>query len=126
RDREFTSAIHHASCRPRSRFGFGSMAHAHLSLLVAILDFSLSGHTDTQVLQQAVAQPINPTMNRQGLSPRPSVAYDCRLTDVDHLFDDIQPGQAAMSLGLGFQHVDLRQVFAAYILYVAKPVVDQT
>ena len=56
----------------------GSAAYPRPRLLAAVLQFRLAGNTHIEILQQAVAQGIDPAMDRQGLSARPSIAHDSR------------------------------------------------
>src|SRR5262245_58608473 len=81
----------------------GSAAYPRPSLLAAVWQFRLAGNTHIEILQQAVAQGIDPTVDRQGLSARPGVTHDGRLTDVDNLLDDVEFTEATVALGLGLQ-----------------------
>ena len=60
-------------------------------------EFCLLGDAHAEVLQQAVAQAVDPAVYRQRLAAGPGVAHHGRLADVDHLFDDVQFAQATAS-----------------------------
>src|SRR5204863_7520429 len=75
--------------------------------------------------QEAVADVVNPAVDRQRLPARQRVADDRRLLDVRHLFQDVELAQSAVPRHFVAQRVHVRRSFPAHVLYMPEPVVDQ-
>ena len=80
---------------------------------------------EAEVSNEAVAERIDPAVDRQRLPAAPRIADDGCLADVASLLDDVQLAESIEARrGIGFG-VDGRSVTVLNVLHVAQPVVDQ-
>lgn len=89
------------------------------------VEVGAGGEAQIQIVDDAVADVIDPAVDLNGLAAIPSLAKDGRLADVDDLFHDVEFAEARVAAGFVGERVNLATVFYAHVLNVAEPVVNQ-
>src|SRR4051794_34413731 len=79
---------------------------------------------ESQIVEAAVAQAINPRVDLERLAPRPRVLTDGRLADVTRLVADVQLAEPTGARA-ALQPLEIAGVHPRHVLHVPQPVVDE-
>jgi hypothetical protein len=110
---------------PRSDSGARLPADGAQGRAVLRLDVRGRRGADPEVADDAVLQPVDPSVHGQGLAPLPGVAHDGRLADVAGLLDHVELAQEVRAQGFALGRVHARGVLLRDVLHVADPVVRE-
>ncbi len=93
--------------------------------LISGFHFSRVPGDESEILEPAIMQAVNPAMHGEAAVARPGVLHDRRLADVARLFDDVQLAEP-VECGFRRQRFQRMVVSLADVVDVSEPVVDES